>query len=81
MAARVAELLGPWALPIPQSRAISAPGGADLGVNGTGKTTTVGKLAKQATDAGLKVVLAACDTFRAAAVEQLQVWGEPTTCP
>ncbi|SNB60949.1 fused signal recognition particle receptor [Arboricoccus pini] len=51
------------------------------GVNGTGKTTTLGKLAKQATEAGLKVVLAACDTFRAAAVEQLQVWGERNGVP
>ncbi len=46
------------------------------GVNGSGKTTTIGKLAKQYTNGGLSVVLAACDTFRAAAVEQLQVWGE-----
>ena len=45
------------------------------GVNGTGKTTTIGKLANQAVGAGLKVVLAACDTFRAAAVEQLEIWG------
>ena len=46
------------------------------GVNGTGKTTTIGKLAKQAQDSGLDVVLAACDTFRAAAVEQLEVWAD-----
>ncbi len=46
------------------------------GVNGTGKTTTIGKLAAQYRDARLKVVLAAGDTFRAAAVEQLQVWGQ-----
>jgi fused signal recognition particle receptor len=47
-----------------------------VGVNGSGKTTTIAKLAKQYRDEGLKVVLAAGDTFRAAAVEQLAVWGE-----
>jgi fused signal recognition particle receptor len=46
-----------------------------VGVNGAGKTTTIGKLASQYRDEGLKCVLAAGDTFRAAAVEQLQVWG------
>jgi fused signal recognition particle receptor len=52
-----------------------------VGVNGSGKTTTIAKLAKQYRDAGLAVMLAAGDTFRAAAVEQLQVWGERTGCP
>ena len=52
-----------------------------VGVNGSGKTTTIGKLAKQYKDAGLTVTLAAGDTFRAAAVEQLKVWGERTGCP
>jgi fused signal recognition particle receptor len=47
-----------------------------VGVNGVGKTTTIGKLAKHYMDAGRTVMLAAGDTFRAAAVEQLQVWGE-----
>jgi fused signal recognition particle receptor len=47
-----------------------------VGVNGAGKTTTIGKLAKQFQKQGKKVMLAAGDTFRAAAVEQLQVWGE-----
>jgi len=47
-----------------------------VGVNGVGKTTTIGKLAKQFQSQGKKVALAAGDTFRAAAVEQLQVWGE-----
>lgn len=51
-----------------------------VGVNGAGKTTTIGKLAKQYSEQGLKVMLAAGDTFRAAAVEQLQVWGERTGC-
>ncbi|MEH6403289.1 MAG: signal recognition particle-docking protein FtsY [Sneathiella sp.] len=49
-----------------------------VGVNGSGKTTTIGKLAKQYSDAGKKVMLAAGDTFRAAAVEQLAIWGERT---
>ena len=52
-----------------------------VGVNGSGKTTTIGKLAKQYRDDGKSVVLAAGDTFRAAAVEQLQIWGERTGCP
>ncbi len=52
-----------------------------IGVNGSGKTTTIGKLAKQYSDAGLKVRLAAGDTFRAAAVEQLKIWAERTGCP
>lgn len=47
-----------------------------VGVNGAGKTTTIGKLAKRFTDEGRKVMLAAGDTFRAAAVEQLEVWGQ-----
>ena len=51
-----------------------------IGVNGSGKTTTIAKLAKQYQDDGHKVVLAAGDTFRAAAVEQLQIWGERTGC-
>lgn len=51
-----------------------------VGVNGAGKTTTIGKLASQFKGEGKKVVLAAGDTFRAAAVEQLKVWGERTGC-
>ncbi|CAN5381705.1 signal recognition particle-docking protein FtsY [soil metagenome] len=47
-----------------------------VGVNGAGKTTTIGKLGAIATREGLKVTLAACDTFRAAAIEQLTIWGE-----
>ena len=47
-----------------------------VGVNGVGKTTTIGKLAKRFTDEGLKVILAAGDTFRAAAVEQLEIWAQ-----
>ncbi len=52
-----------------------------IGVNGAGKTTTIGKLARRMLDQKFKVVLAAGDTFRAAAVEQLQVWGERNGVP
>ncbi|MDQ2076671.1 signal recognition particle-docking protein FtsY [Marinimicrobium sp. ABcell2] len=52
-----------------------------VGVNGVGKTTTIGKLAKRLQNDGKKVMLAAGDTFRAAAVEQLQVWGERNNVP
>lgn len=47
-----------------------------VGINGTGKTTTVGKIAKEATDEGRSVILGSADTFRAAAIEQLEVWAE-----
>ncbi|WP_428410663.1 signal recognition particle-docking protein FtsY [Hyphococcus sp.] len=52
-----------------------------VGVNGAGKTTTIGKLAKKFADEGKSVMLAAGDTFRAAAIEQLQVWGTRTGAP
>jgi fused signal recognition particle receptor len=52
-----------------------------VGVNGVGKTTTIGKLAKRLQNEGKKVMLAAGDTFRAAAVEQLQVWGQRNNVP
>lgn len=51
-----------------------------IGINGAGKTTTIGKLASRFTAEGKQCILAAADTFRAAAVEQLQVWGERTGC-
>jgi fused signal recognition particle receptor len=52
-----------------------------VGVNGTGKTTSVGKLAKQAVDAGRSVMLGSADTFRAAAAEQLDVWAQRASVP
>ncbi len=52
-----------------------------VGVNGAGKTTTIGKLAKQFKNQGKSVMLAAGDTFRAAAIEQLQIWGERNDVP
>ncbi|MDH5748210.1 MAG: signal recognition particle-docking protein FtsY [Rhodospirillales bacterium] len=51
------------------------------GVNGSGKTTTIGKLARRMKTEGHSVMIAAADTFRAAATEQLQIWGERTGCP
>ena len=52
-----------------------------VGVNGTGKTTTIGKLAQQYHDEGKRAILVAGDTFRAAAVEQLQIWGQRAGAP
>ena len=52
-----------------------------VGVNGSGKTTTIGKLAARLSAEGRKVMLAAGDTFRAAAIEQLKIWGERTRSP
>ena len=52
-----------------------------LGVNGVGKTTTIGKIAYSLSKSGKKVMLAAADTFRAAAIEQLMVWAERSNCP
>jgi fused signal recognition particle receptor len=52
-----------------------------VGINGSGKTTTIGKLAKKLQQEGKKVILAAGDTFRAAAIDQLQIWGERNNIP
>jgi fused signal recognition particle receptor len=52
-----------------------------VGVNGSGKTTTIAKLAKHYQQQGRKVILAAADTFRAAAIDQLKIWGERANCP
>ena len=51
-----------------------------IGVNGVGKTTTIGKLANNFTKQGKKVILAAADTFRAAAIEQLDIWAQRSNC-
>ena len=81
LAGLVARELEPYAKPMPH-RAWAKPQVVLIcGVNGTGKTTTIGKLAREASLGGLKVVLAACDTFRAAAVEQLQIWGQRNGVP
>lgn len=80
LAAEVAKLLEPVARPLP-IYAKTPQVVLVVGVNGSGKTTTIGKLASQFKAAGKKVVIAAGDTFRAAAVEQLQVWGERAGVP
>ncbi len=81
LATAVAKELTPVADALPHRARFRPQVVLVCGVNGTGKTTTIGKLANQAVGAGLKVVLAACDTFRAAAVEQLEVWGRRNGVP
>ncbi|WP_437383259.1 signal recognition particle-docking protein FtsY [Inquilinus limosus] len=77
----VAQILRPVAKPLTLSPDRKPQVVLVVGVNGTGKTTTIGKLAKQWREAGRSVMIAAGDTFRAAAVHQLQVWGERSGCP
>jgi len=77
----IAEILAPVASALAPDRARRPHVVLVVGVNGSGKTTTIGKLARRWTDDGLKVMLAAGDTFRAAAVEQLQVWGQRAGVP
>lgn len=80
LSSEVARILEPVAKPLPiyptRPQVVLV-----VGVNGSGKTTTIGKLASQFRAAGKKVVIAAGDTFRAAAVEQLQVWGRRADVP
>lgn len=80
LAAEVTRVMEPVAKPLPiyskRPQVVLV-----VGVNGSGKTTTIGKLASQFKGAGKKVVIAAGDTFRAAAVEQLQVWGDRAGVP
>ncbi len=78
LADSIAEILEPLAQPLAPDAANHPHVILVMGVNGTGKTTTIGKLAKQFADDGKKVVMAAGDTFRAAAIEQLQIWGDRT---
>lgn len=80
-AAEIAKILQPVARPLEINPILKPHVVLVCGVNGSGKTTTIGKLAKQFTDEGQSVMLAAGDTFRAAAIEQLQVWGERTGAP
>jgi len=81
LAGEIAAILEPVARPIDLDPAKKPHVILVIGVNGTGKTTTIGKLAKAMRDDGKRVVLAAGDTFRAAAVEQLKIWGERAGCP
>ncbi len=78
MAEEVEKVLQPVALPLELDLSHKPHVILVVGVNGTGKTTTIGKLAAKLTAGGLKVTLAAGDTFRAAAIEQLKIWGERT---
>jgi fused signal recognition particle receptor len=81
LAEEIAKILAPVALPLVLNRSLRPHVVLVVGVNGTGKTTTIGKLALQYREQGLRAVMVAGDTFRAAAVEQLQVWGERTGTP
>jgi len=81
LAEEVALVLDPVAKPLVINPALKPHVILVVGVNGAGKTTTIGKMAQFYKDSGLSVTLVAGDTFRAAAVEQLKVWGERTGCP
>ncbi|RWA77880.1 signal recognition particle-docking protein FtsY [Mesorhizobium sp.] len=81
MAAEVEKVLTPVARPLELDLSHKPHVILVVGVNGTGKTTTIGKLAAKLTEGGLSVMLAAGDTFRAAAIEQLKIWGERTKSP
>ena len=81
LAGEIAAILEPVARPFVLDPHLKPHVVLVCGVNGSGKTTTVAKLAKPFRDQGRRVVLAAGDTFRAAAIEQLQIWGERAGCP
>ena len=81
LADEITPILEPVARPLEIDPALKPHVVLVVGVNGTGKTTTIGKLALQYREQGLRAVLVAGDTFRAAAVEQLQIWGERVGAP
>ena len=81
LAEEIAKILAPVAKPLVLDPTRKPHVVLVVGVNGTGKTTTIGKLARHYRDEGKRAVLVAGDTFRAAAVEQLQIWGERTGAP
>jgi fused signal recognition particle receptor len=81
LAGEIATILAPVAKPLVLDASKKPHVILVAGVNGTGKTTTIGKLALQYREQGLRPILVAGDTFRAAAVEQLQIWGERTGAP
>ena len=81
LADEIASILEPVAKPLVLDPARRPHVVLVVGVNGTGKTTTIGKLASQYQEWDLRPMLVAGDTFRAAAVEQLQIWGERTNAP
>ncbi|WP_160007882.1 signal recognition particle-docking protein FtsY [Rhizobium sp. 18055] len=78
MAAEITKVLKPVAKPLQLDLSHKPHVILVVGVNGTGKTTTIGKLAAKLSGAGLKVMVAAGDTFRAAAIEQLKIWADRT---
>ncbi|MDE0047644.1 MAG: signal recognition particle-docking protein FtsY [bacterium] len=78
LAEHIAQILEPLAVPLRPDPLNRPHVVLVMGVNGTGKTTTIGKLARLHREKGLAVVLAAGDTFRAAAIEQLGIWGQRT---
>jgi len=80
LAEQIEDILKPYAVPLAVDREKKPFVVLVVGVNGTGKTTTIGKLAKHFGEQGLKVMMAAGDTFRAAAISQLKIWGERTGC-
>ncbi len=81
LAGKIASILQPYAIPLTTSNQQLPTVIIMVGVNGNGKTTTIGKLASQFKQQGKKVLIAAADTFRAAAVEQMQIWGERSGIP
>jgi len=81
LAGAIARILAPVAQPLEPDRALKPSVVLVVGVNGSGKTTTIGKLARAFKADGRRVWLAAGDTFRAAAVEQLQIWGQRIEVP
>ena len=81
LAAEITAILAPVARPLTLDGAPTPQVILVVGVNGSGKTTTIGKLAKGYRDQGLRVLLAAGDTFRAAASDQLAIWGARSGCP
>jgi fused signal recognition particle receptor len=82
LASEIEKILAPLAIPLAPTTNNQQPATIlVVGVNGNGKTTTIGKLAQKFRQEGSSVALAAADTFRAAAVEQLQVWGERSSIP
>ena len=81
LADEIAAVLGPVEQPLLIDPAIRPFVVLVCGVNGSGKTTTIAKLAHRWRGEGLAVMLAAGDTFRAAAIEQLRIWGDRTGCP
>lgn len=81
LAKEISKVLTPVALPFKPDPELKPHVILMVGVNGTGKTTTIGKMAKFFGDQGLKTMMVAGDTFRAAAVEQLQIWGDRVGAP